>query len=480
MIYTTPDIEIKKVFTQLENTSGLGEFRISDFSLYGICRFYLEMCYRNRYLTEINKYTVYSNAKEEQEVKTHSDFLSRVKNKFAHYKESKLRKQYQEQFDLLSDQSGKYSELFLATSGFRDANDHSVELQDLILHEKEKGRKIAFVLPNYDHRIKRRKEYDLFLSFDLKKKIELSEKDKIVIQKFKEFLSVHLSLLDENALYGIYPQIHFALSASHQLENIIRKLNVQTVTARSLYSDKWVVMACRKSGINVLEIQHGVFTDDNFYYHGLGNLSHKDLLIPDKIACLGKEWLEILRKQDTNWNQKNSGLLGSSFKLNKSTKTGKRKVLIAFQDFDLASLDIRKEVLDLFNTYTSELKEYEFTLRIHPANSSGNMGQLPSQLNIQFSDPKKESAAEVLAKCDVLICATSMMLYEALAFSIPVISFERFRKMTREKGVHFAKDSEQLLKEIQLAFSNSTQAIDYLNPLDYKFTDSILNTFSNN
>lgn len=480
MIYTTPDIEIKKVFTQLENTSGLNEFHINDFSLYGICRFYLEMCYRNRYLTEINKYTAYSIAKEEKKIKTNSDLLSKVKNKIAYYKENKLRKQYQEQFDPLNDHSEKYAQLFIATSGFRDSNDHSVELQDLILHEKKKGRKIAFVLPNYDHRIKRRKEYDLFLSFDLKKKIELSENDKIVIQKFKEFISQHLSLLDENALNGILPQVHFAISASRQLENIIQKLEVRTVTARSLYSDKWVVMACRKSGVNVLEIQHGVFTDDNFYYHSLGKLSNKDLLIPDQIACLGKEWLEILRKQDTNWNEKNSGLLGSSFKLNKPTKAGKRKVLIAFQDFDLAFLDIRKEVLDLFNTYSYELKEYEFTLRIHPANSSSNMGELPSHLNIHFSDPKKESAAEALAKCDVLICATSMMLYEALAFSIPVISFERFRKMTREKGVHFAKDSEQLLKEIQLAFSNSAQAIDYLNPLDYKFTDSILNTFSNN
>lgn len=480
MNYTTPDIEIKKVFAQLENAAGLKEFRIRDFCLYGICRFYLEMCYRSRYLTEVNKYNAFKNEGQDTNSQVRTSLLDKVKNKIAFIKEKKTKEKYQLQFDDLSTSREKYSELFVATSGFRDANDQSIELIDLIDHKKAKGMKIAFVLPNYNTNIKRRKQYDLFLSFDLKKKVELSIYEKQTIEKFVLFIAENLPLLDKSSLDGIYSQIHFAVSASEQLEKTIRHLNVKLVTARSLYSDKWVVMACRKAGAKVLEVQHGVFTEDNFYYHSLGALNFDELLIPDHIACLGNEWLKILRDQDSHWNEKNSGLLGSNFRIPARKKGVTKKVLIAFQDFDLAFLDIRNEILDLFKKYTSQLAEYEFTLRIHPANTSGGLGIIPSTLRIRYSDPKKETAAEALSNCDVLICATSMMLYEALAFSIPVISFERFRKMTRNKGVHFASDADQLMNELKLATNSKADPIEYLNESDFQFTDSIQQSFSSN
>ena len=478
MNYITPDIAIKNVFQKLENSKEVGDFEISGFNLYGICRFYLEMRVRINYYETHNR----NNIGETTEVpttiddlKTKPNFLERFISKLQSYNERFLKRLYYSQFDNLGELNENVDLVLVATSGFKNAKNYSVELQEFVTYAKENKLKIAFVLPDFDHTIKRRKEYNYFLSIQHGQNVLFKDEETTVLNRFKSFVKENIHLLKEEDINRINFQVSQALGLSEQLTHIIEKLNPKIVIARSLYSDKWVAMGSQKAKVGILEVQHGVFTKENFYYHSLGNLDHKQLILPDFVACLGYDWLELLRAQSRFWNENNSGVLGSTFFVESSNfRRSRQNVLIVFQDLNIELLDIRPEIEQFLNGFAAKLNQFDFTLRIHPVNNISDFDIPLDYPNIRISDPKKETTADVLAKTDILIGATSMMLYEALSFNIPVISFEKYRKMTLDENISFVSKAEDLYDCLKYKKYTVKPRLQYVNKLDFSFCNQLL------
>lgn len=477
MKYVTPDVEIKKVFQELESNVLINTFYIRNTNLYSICRFYLEMQYRNTYFYKYNKTELptfhYSDRKK---VKTYNSLLKlihRIKSKLQYLQTRHQTSKYYKQFNDPSKINRHVDLLFVATSAFKNKHNQSLELFDLIKHCKNANETVAFAIPNYDTSIKRRKEYDYFFSLDHSSKIDFTDQEKKTCESFRNFIKENLILLSDAALDGIAPQIYSALSKGNDLKNLLQILKPKIVVARSLYSDKWLIIGCQASNVKCLEVQHGVFTYNNFYYHPLANLDSKTLLLPDLIACLGREWLSILQQQSSQWNISNSGTIGSPIKISRKNINKKTNVLIAFQDFDYDILDIRTDILIFFKKFSAKLKDFDFTLRFHPANENASKTIFPDLPFIHFSYPKTESITQALEKTDLLISATSMVIYEALTFNIPVISFERFRKMSCEKGITFVNNEEELFDVITNKKHFQSESPEYLSPSDFTFFDRV-------
>lgn len=489
MNYITPDNEVKAAFKKLEGLFEIDKLLVSDFNIYGISRFYLEMLYRIEYYEKKNRTIQTRNdkqlangilAKQRRIISRHitrgilGKIFTKVKTKYQSLISKIQRSNYLAQYDNINDFKDSVDILFVATSGFKNSQNLSLELYEIIKYEKSKNNKVAFVLPEYDTKIKRRKEYDYFYSIDFENKKEFTKEDLTNINNFKLLVNANVDILSAPVLNGLTNFLSTSIGLAEQLEVIINKIKPRLVVARSLYSDKWVTMACKRTSIRSLEIQHGVFTSNNFYYHPLGKLTSEQLLLPNYIACLGNEWCNILRQQSNSWNEKNSGLIGSPLFINRKPSSKKINVLIAFQDLATRILDIRDDVRCFLDKYSKDLNDFNFILRIHPSNKLSDLNFSLIGFNVSWSDSIEESTLEVLARTDVLISATSMILYEALNFNIPVISFERFRKMTQENKIYFIKSVDDLYDCLKNNKYKSIVQLEYLNDVDFTFYDSLL------
>ncbi len=456
MNYITPDIEVKKAFQKVEQVQELLEVSINGISLYAVCRFYLEMCYRIGYYENCNKPITLEAKTETPQLANNTPILKftlikRIKAKASNYWHTKkVRKElanYTNQFDELKPLNTKVDYIFIATSGWKDKQNHSIELYNLIKQVKKEGKSIAFVLPNYDTKIKRRKEYDYFYSIDINEKKTFSLVEENEVQKFQKLVKLHVPYVTQSNIDGLVTHIQYTFSLANQLSKVIEFVKPKYVIARSLYTDKWVTQACYHSNVKSIEIQHGVFTSNNFYYQSLGKLTDIQLLLPNYVMCLGQAWLKILHTASSTWNEKNSGVIGAELQVKtKPLNKPLRKVTIAFQDFATDILDIRHDITCFLTKYHQQFSNVEFYLRVHPANSINTLSSLKDFENIKFSNPITETIADILAETDVLICATSMVMYEALNLDIPVISLERFRYMCEPTHVNFVANEDELLE----------------------------------
>lgn len=483
MNYITPDIEAKNEFAKLENNVAITHLEIAGIKLYSICRFYLEMCYRIGYYNSINKKKFQSEPEPNVEpIATRKNSLfNRIVNKFYYFffnKQNNYRKsKYLKQFDDASVGTANVDYLIVATSSWMDDKSYSIELYSLIKVLKEQKKTIAFVLPNYSTKIKRRKEYDYFYTMDINKLVSFNATEVAVIDQFKSNLSKYATCLTQQNIDRISYHVSYILSLANQLTDIIKVVKPKHVVARSLYSDKWVPLACNKANVSCIEVQHGVFTKNNFYYHSLSQLTHKELLIPDFIFCLGNEWLKILRNSSPLWHGNNSGLIGTSINVapKNTSQTGKKIVTIAFQDFSYELLDIRKDINDFLLKYASQLPDIQFCLRVHPADTEKGLSYFNLTDSIVLSNPVKETVADVLKKTDVLICATSMLMYEALSHNIPVISFEKFRKMCEVEFINFIKDIDELFAILLTSSYLKPTNVEYINPFTINDFNVLIN-----
>lgn len=438
------------------------------------------MKFRANYFIQVNspQLPVYNNSKKMKPVQK-KNILNRIKDKilfkYEILQKQRANKKYYEQFDKISELNEQVDILFVATSAFKNKQNYSIELQDLVKQTRALNKKVAFVLPDYDTSILRSPDYDYFYSLELRKKISFSPEEMKTIDDFKKFLCTSINFLYEKDVADLNSLFSSVIAQSLQLKEIIKQTKCSLVTARSLYSDKWVTMAVAGTRAKSLEVQHGTFTKNNFYYHSLSNLTHSQLLLPEFIACLGDEWIKILRSQSSHWTNENSGLVGTSLGFKRmQTKNEKINVLIAFQDFSVNLWEIRPEIFPFLEKHAVALDEFNFILRVHPADKLSDLEVPHGIKNVILSDPRLEPTSEALSKCSILICATSMMIYEAVNFQIPVISLERFRKMTQEPGVYFIQSLDDLFDCLKNKKYKTEERIEYLNKPDFSFYNSLV------
>lgn len=471
MNYITPDIEIKKLFTSLETNSKITELKVKNDSIYSMFRYHLEIIVRIAYSEVINKI-------EQKEKQSVSIAPSRQSNIIERIKVRVCRKCYYRQFDNLADFQGNAKIVFVATSPQVNNKNHSIELADLISNCNQKKITSAFVLPEYNYTIRRNKTIHLKNYFALNEywnnDIHFSEEDLNNLELFKKLVCSTIKFISPKDLTGLNGVVAWQLKNAAALQRILKVVKPTSVVARSLYSDKWVVMAANREQIQTIELQHGVFTDDNFYFYSLSNLTFKDLLIPTKILCLGKEWLDILRKQSSHWTNLNSATIGmNNFFGKKQFKISKPVFLIALQDLSVELFNFYDFMVKLLAENPEIYNRYEVVIRPHPIDVDSKQIRNTKLENCRISHYNQESVSSILSKANVLLTASSMMLYEAQALNITAVSLEQYRYLTIEKNIMFLTDTKNFIEKLD-HFEQTKLSLEYINEYDFSAFEQLV------
>ncbi len=479
---TPLDEEVKEIFFKIESDVSITSIQIRGWSVYSLCRFYLESLIRkNLYLPSENKddQKKYKRKTEKLYNRITRVLVNRAVNFYPRMNTAIAKRLFKKQFDPIVNVE-ENDTLIVATSGVHDSKFQSSEFEELVDYLKSVGKKIYFVQPNYNLKLVRNQRFDKYFSIDIYKGYELSPEEKKSVQLFVKRLSLcghGCEAVNVNVLMNI---VSVQLSQAAQLDKIIKKVKPKFIFSKALYSEGWVVLASRVNNAKSIEIQHGVFLPDNIYYYPLNEMNREKLLLPDYIGCLGKAWLDILRLQSAFWNDSNSFVYGDKNALTLKPKNDKKKqklkVLIAFQPINNKILSIHEDIMALLHEIEIKgLKNFDFTLRFHPMEMNKNIFKERESklLNITISDSKRTSIYEELKNTDILITGTSMSIYQALNLGVKVISFERFRKLTIEKDVVFVNNELELLKELEtplMAIPNK----EYLSDLNFDFVKKLI------
>ncbi len=464
MNYITPDIKIKKLFISLETNSKITELKVKNDSIYSMFRYHLEIIVRIAYSEVINKI-------EQKEKQSVSIAPSRQSKIIERIKVRVNRKRYYSQFDNLTDFQGNAKIVFVATSPQVNNKNHSIELADLISDCNQKKITSAFVLPEYNYTIKRNKTIHLKNYFALNEysdnDIHFSKEDLNNLELFKELVCSTIKFISPKDLTGLNGVVAWQLKNAAALQRILKVVKPTAVVARSLYSDKWVVMAANREEIQTIEVQHGVFTKDNFYFHSLSSLSLKELLVPTKIVCLGNEWLSILRKQDQHWTNLNSATVGTrNFFENKKQDVSKPVFLIALQDLSVELFNFYDFMVKLIAENPEIYERYEVVIRPHPIDVDSKQIRNTKLENCRISHYNQESVASILSKANILLTASSMMLYEAQALNVTAVSLEQYRYLTIDKNILFLEDTANFIQKLE-QFEKTKVSVEYLNKYDF-------------
>jgi hypothetical protein len=476
------DQEVKDIMSKIELDTSITSILIRNQSIYSLCRFYLESFIReNLQLTEENQGHKDNGKRKSEKLyyRITRAFVNRVVYFYPRMNKVIAKKKYRKQFDSIVNIE-ENDILIVATSGAHNSKFESSEFEEFVEYLKSVGKKIYFVQPNYNLKVVRNQKFDKYFLVDIFKDYKLSAKEHKAIKLFVNQLSLFGPGCENMEVNLISNIVSVQLSQSEQLDKIIKKVKPNFVFSKSLYSESWVVLACRINNVKSIEIQHGVFLQNNVYYCPLNELIRKKLLLPDYIGCLGKIWIDILRKQSLLWDDSNSFVYGnknaSAGKPLKDKRTQNLKVLIAFQPSQNKALSIYEVILRLFHEIESRgLKNFEFVLRFHPMETNKDIFKLKENnfLNVRISDSKRTSIYEELKSVDVLITGTSMTIYEALHSGIKVISFEPFRKLTIEKDIVFVNNEFELLKELENHSVNISKE-EYLSELNFDFIEKLI------
>lgn len=177
------------------------------------------------------------------------------------------------------------------------------------------------------------------------------------------------------------------------------------VVNRSLYFAN--IVAAKKAGIAVYELQHGVTQGDTILYSG----PYDPALDPDYFLAFGEVWMgpqfgiPLDRIINIGWAYKS--FLSDKFRLD---KLDSNCVLVT------SSPDITKQILDLTLSLSKDFPNLSFYIRLHPQEgfSTQELKTISKTPNIKVDDSSVDSALSI-SRFDKVIGENSSVLYEALS-----------------------------------------------------------------
>lgn len=464
------DKEVKNLFFNLEKQSGIFDYKINGISTYHILRFPIEMQLR------------FAKGKRIEESKFEGLKAIGAKLK-ARFKAKKKIQRIENTFD--KPFNAKYSPfLFVGTCSLINEEGSSVDLYEIIKYFFKKKISINFALLNYQTTpfpIKS-KYYHSFLPLNIDSRRQLSREEKKTIYLFlkeaEEILNINLVVKYSDYLN----HVSVVLGKAEDLRKYILKLKPQFVFARSVYSASWIPIACQGLKTKLVEVQHGVVTDDSIYFQsnvGGEGLKAGHLLMPDFILTIGEEWRKIIVQQDSSFNESNVFNIGTEeYSPNSIEKKiiPNVRVLFILQGRRFNQLTSIPDFISKFLTEFQEGLDVEIVVRPHP-NDIGEVDGLIKLFNkeIVIEDSAAVTSIESIKKSDYIIGATSMCLYEALAYGKTAVSFSQFKGMAASnRNIVFLdspKDLYHLLKEPERKIKNR---LPYLDSFNGEVLDSFL------
>jgi len=465
------DKQIKELFFKLEKQEGIFDYKIGGIPLYFMLRFKLEMLLRAS-----------SNVNNQQQ-----KLLSRIAGKIKRIskKKNSIQKENVNFDEVKTTNPSPY--LFVGTCALKNDEGANIDMYDIIRYYHEKGNTINFIQPKYPTTPlpTKSKYYHSFLPLDITAKSPLSDKDYKTLTNFLSTVNKILNLDINSKITPYISYVAVVLNAASELKEYINKTKAKYVFARSIYTEPWILIACKNTNAKSIEIQHGVVNHHNVYYQSILNKNEaasNGLLMPDFILTLGNEWKKILIGQKSFFNDKNVFNLGSSHfittekSLNKNE--GNLRLVFFLQGRGFNKLfSITNFIIQFIEQYKNEIKELnlELIVRPHP-NDLEEVKLFITKYSkyINIENTIITNSIESIKKSDLIVSATSMCLYEALAYGKKPISFKQFKGMnTNNNHIEFIDSISELFDIIKDHQQEKKESISYLEP----FNPKVLNFF---
>lgn len=454
------DKEVKDVFFKLEAAPKTFSYRINNTSLYFILRFNIEIHYRDHQKAEV--------------VSTGTRVKMQLKQMLKNLKDRKTRRPAEMPHDIASSPL-----LFVSTSDWLLSPGESAELVEIIKYYRTQGETINFVQPDYfGNSITRQSYHDGFFRIRTGDRVRLSSGEKKTIKDFIAYISGCLGI-DLRGKYREYADyIAYVFSMATQLTQAISAANAERVFVRSVYTNPWVLMACRQTGCKCIEVQHGTLNPDSIYYqfNDVSVTSH--LLMPDYILTVGEQWRKIVLNQDNHYSPAAVINLGCNEDALFGQWDGQPpfQVLICLQH-GIFSID--DELVSFLDRFGSRLHKEGIHIRVrpHPHSVRQTMQTYERFTGAYFKivNSREIPFLDDLRHTDVLLSPASMCLYEAISFGIAAVSFEKFRGVTIDNELMYVNSDHELFDFIVSVKKGvyKQKKVEYLSP----FNESVLRNF---
>lgn len=511
------DKQIKDIFFDLEKSPNLFDFQFRGFSMYFMVRFFFEMQVRNSVVPkpdnkqkqEDNQVVTpitnkkYSTKLAKLAYKYPKNLLSKLiiaidwrlarrkeqKNSLLDTKEKSIAyKKLIQHFDTNKD-IPKTPFLFVSTSGLMTKDNVSMEMPDIMQYFHEKRYPIVFLQGYFGIKTRKMPFYDKFILLeDNNNEVgKITEVEKIQLNQFVSFLRQYFNLPFENfenIFEGIF--LH-QYSKAINLLWYIQQTQCKYVFARSIYSDPWVIMACKLANVNCVEVQHGPMYVDLIYYQSalpIAKLGQNTIILPNYMITTGEVWKDVFIEQGYIYTEHTILNLGHHEYEQVIKNTANQQVnYVQSKEFTIlvagqaGIFNISQEISNFIEKYKKELTEanIKIIIRPHPLHIDETVNKLQEQYAaiLTLQKPQTINIYEALQSTDVVISAASTCLYEAIAMGKAAISFKKFEGQLLAKDILLVDTIDELwnlLKKIKNKEIKITPK-PYISPLNTKVLD---------
>jgi len=284
----------------------------------------------------------------------------------------------------------------------------------------------------------------------------------------------YISLTDLNQ----YVHLYFKERKISYFHDLIRAIEKKLRDSNPDYVILWhdtfpieraIVLACKRLGILVLEVQHGLYQSQSFLTSGK---------MVDYLLVWGEYFKDLCIKQNIKESD-NIYILGYPHKRINLRNRIKKKHLVCYlgQDYesfgDSFLLDIKVKTLTDLNNICRKL-DLDFIYRPHPRDKIDPIKR-ELKTEIKFVSPK-ESLLKTIAKGDIFISFNSTSLVEAAINSKIALQLINYPFVTDNYGKlgicqGSFKNTEELSEYLQEIIENSKIKKSYLENNNFKFSN---------
>lgn len=279
------------------------------------------------------------------------------------------------------------------------------------------------------------------------KKVEIPKEAKQVINKVEKYIEeVEKIQIDLQSIINDSLKM-FPARMNYYIE-LFSKIQPKAIFIVVAYGKPEVVIAAKKLGIKVIEIQHGVAGRYHLGY-SYPKCNRKLEVFPDKIISFGDYWF---KNMDIPINEEDIIPYGFPYfnfqkKRYINIKKDPKQILFISQGV------IGKRLGGIFKELAKILPDYKLVFKLHPGEVSDwkekytELVEASSYDNVIIEDGKKKHLYEYFAESTYVVGVFSTAMYEAISFECKGI-------LVNLPGIEYMKDliDSNLLIEVNDAY----------------------------
>jgi hypothetical protein len=264
-----------------------------------------------------------------------------------------------------------------------------------------------------------------------------------------------MGIFSENELLNIQMAMNKFFNEYRLWDEIVRRVEPRTCIFESHYHKEGCVLALKRNGVKVVELQHGLIAREDIFYvfpEKARSVASR-ALFPDKIFTYGRFWSEILFTGN-EFTRDQVEVIGQYQEISTKLSEDDKRELERFlngQDFILITTQtfLHEYFLDYINWLSADLGRRKSKMKIvvkpHPSEQWHLYDTLTSLENVLITEANTEY---LLSKCAMQVSIYSTTLFEGLKygcrnFSLKVSSSQDYVNSLVEAGVSTILDPRQ-------------------------------------